>query len=45
MTNEEAHESFKENCREAVRALMEEHSGKMLEKVSDSNTDTNKNTD
>ena len=34
MTNEEAHESFKENCREAVRALMEEHSGKMLEKVS-----------
>ena len=34
MTNEEAYESFKENCREPVRALIEEHGKNMLEKVS-----------
>ena len=33
MTNEEAYESFKEDCREPVRALMVEHGKKMLEKV------------
>ena len=34
MTNEEAYKSFKENCREPVRALMEEHVKKILAKVS-----------
>ena len=33
MTNEEAYQSFKENCTEQVRALMEEHSKNILEKV------------